>query len=126
MKHNRRSRHYPLVHCYDQDVQCEVLGWDRRDHIPRVPLPDDIAVDGNPRRSSLAAALIVGVWVDFHYLVQATNLDGLRFIAGPGISAGFIIIIHLPLTHIKYICRKFAVFYCTAHGRTVEKLRRCL
>ncbi len=100
MKHNRRSRHYPLVHCNDQDVQCEVLGWDR-DHIPRVPQPDDIAVGGNPRRSSFVAALIMGAWVDFHYLVLSTNRDGLRFIAGPGISAGFIIIIHLPLTHIQ-------------------------
>ncbi len=36
--------------------------------------------------------LIVGAWVDFHYLVMSTNLDGLRFIVGPGISAGFIII----------------------------------
>ncbi|MCP3663406.1 MAG: hypothetical protein GY696_13080 [Gammaproteobacteria bacterium] len=110
MKHNPRSRRDPLVDCKEQDVQCEVLGWDR-DHIPRVPLPDNIAVGSSPPRSSLVATLIVGGWVDFHYLVQSTDLDGLRFIVGPGISAGFIIITHLAFT--QYNTSVGSLQYCT-------------
>ncbi len=110
MKHNPRSCHDPLVDCKDQDVQCEVLGWDR-DHIPRVPLPDNIAVGSNPHYSSLVATLVVGGWVDFHYLVLSTNLYGLRLIVGPGISAGFIIITQLPFT--QYDTSVGSLQYCT-------------
>ncbi len=123
MKHNPRSCRDPLVDCKDQDVQCEVLGWDR-DHILRVPLPDNIAVDSSPPPSSLVATLIMGAWVDFHYLVLSTNLDGLRFIVGPGISAGFIIITHLPFT--QYDTSVGSLQSCTVQPIKVQAFRHAL